>query len=175
MILRGLCAEGCRALPRSRFRHRGFAEPRNPRRGGSVEGKTKILVRWLARARCPALRSAGLFGSETGSPRTRVAFLRHGYSRGPQYFLAEEMLGWVSRGWSESRTRPADLNAKKSSRPQPQKREKGLSKKHTSCFLKIARIFVFAKTPTPGCGVTKVLRIYIAGGKRTSYELSPPK
>ena len=34
---------------------------------------------------------------------------RHGHSRGPQYFLAEEMLGWVSRGWSESRTRPANL------------------------------------------------------------------
>ena len=50
-----------------------------------------------------------------------------------------------------------------------------MSRKRTSCFLKIAKIFVFAKTPTPGCGVTKVLRIYIVGGKRTSYELSPPK
>ena len=75
-------------------------------------------------------------------------------------------------------------HAKKSLRPKPQKNrprrgrpglKEGLSRKYTSCFLKIAKIFVFLKTPTPGCGVTKVLRIYIVGGKRTSYELSPPK
>ena len=50
-----------------------------------------------------------------------------------------------------------------------------MSRKYTSCFLKIAKIFVFLKTPTPGYRETKVLRIYIAGEKRTSYELSPPK
>ena len=65
--------------PGAGVRHRGSAELRNPRRGGVADGTTKALVGRLAGERCPALRSAGLFGSETGSPRTRVAFLRHGY------------------------------------------------------------------------------------------------
>ena len=99
----GLWGGRSRALPRSRFRHRGFAEPRNPRRGGSVEGKTKILVRWLARARCPALRSAGLFGSETGSPRARASLC--------------EVRAFCARGQSESRTRPADLTPRKALQP----------------------------------------------------------
>ena len=50
-----------------------------------------------------------------------------------------------------------------------------MSRKYTSCFLKIAKIFVCAKTPTLGCEVTKVLRIYIVRERRTFYELSPPK
>ena len=40
---------------------------------------------------------------------------------------------------------------------------------------KSEKIFVCAKTPTRGCGGTKVLRVYIVGEKRTSYEPSPPK
>ena len=106
-----MCAEGCRALPRSRFRHRGFAKPRNPRRGGWADGKAKELVRRLAGARCPALRSAGLFGSETGSPRTRVAFLRHGY-------LVAGVVGGPNPACGP--------HAKKSLRPQPQKRKRPL-------------------------------------------------
>ena len=53
-------------------------------------------------------------------------FARHGYSRGPQYFLAEEMLGWVSRGWSEGRTRPADLTPRKAcGRSRKKEKEEG--------------------------------------------------
>ena len=68
-----MCGGGCRALPRSRFRHRKPAGLRNPRRGGWAEDTAKEFAGWLAGARCPALRSAGLFGSETGSPRARAA------------------------------------------------------------------------------------------------------
>ena len=45
---------------------------RHPRRGGLAEGKTKVLAGWFAGECCPALRSEGLFGSETGSPRARA-------------------------------------------------------------------------------------------------------
>ena len=40
-----------------------------------------------------------------------------GHTRGPQHFLVKKMLGWVSRGWSESRTRPADLTPRKALQP----------------------------------------------------------
>ena len=51
------------------------AGPRTPRRGGWADGTTKALVGRLARERCPALRSAGLFGSETGPPKLTPCFL----------------------------------------------------------------------------------------------------
>ena len=41
-------------------------------------------------------------------------------------------------------------------------------------FKGIGKIFVCAKTPTRGCGVTKVLRIYIVGERRRFYVFSPP-
>ena len=37
------------------------------------------------------------------------------------------------------------------------------------------KIFVCAKTPAPGCGETKALRIYIVRERRTFYELSPSR
>ena len=37
------------------------------------------------------------------------------------------------------------------------------------------RSFAFAKTPTPGCGVTKVLRIYIVREKQRLYEPRGPR
>ena len=58
--------------PGAGVRNRKPAGLRNPRRGELADGKTEVFVRQLARARCPALRSAGLFGSETGSPRARA-------------------------------------------------------------------------------------------------------
>ena len=60
----------------------GIAAPQGhetPAGAGCWVLKRSCLPGGSESARCPALRSAGLFGSETGSPRTRVAFLRHGY------------------------------------------------------------------------------------------------
>ena len=42
--------------PEAGVRNRSSAELRNPRRGGSAEGKTKVFVRRLAGARCPAVK-----------------------------------------------------------------------------------------------------------------------
>ena len=140
----------------------GIAVPQNcetPAGAGGWMVRIRVFVEWLAGARCPALRSAGLFGSETGSPRTRVAFLRHGYSRGPQYFLAEEMLGWVSRGWSESRTRPADLTPKKTcgrsrKKTAPRRGSSGIKRRLVKearfLFFENCKDFRFSKNAHPG-------------------------
>ena len=58
--------------PGAGVRHRKPAGLRPPRRGGLADGTAQEFVGRLAGARYPALRSAGLFGSETGSPRTRA-------------------------------------------------------------------------------------------------------
>ena len=133
-------------------RHRKPAGLRNPRRGGLAEGKTKVLAGWFAGEFCPALRSEGLFGSETGSPRARyrallgIWHLVAGVVGGPNPAcgphakkslrpqpqtqkrkrpLQEGPLPLKTtatrkrtaksialRGWSEGRTRPADLTPK---------------------------------------------------------------
>ena len=66
-------AEGVVPSPGAGVRHRKPAGLRNPRRGGWADGRARVFVRQFAGARCPALRSAGLFGSETGSPRAHAA------------------------------------------------------------------------------------------------------
>ena len=73
-----MCAGGCRALPRSRFRNRSSTELRNPRRGGLAEGKTKVLAGWFAGEFCPALRSRRPFRFGDGIP-ARPCRARHGH------------------------------------------------------------------------------------------------
>ena len=58
--------------PEAGVRNREPAGLRNPRRCGLADGTAKEFAGRLAGAHCPALRSAGLFGSETGSPRARA-------------------------------------------------------------------------------------------------------
>ena len=48
--------EGAAPARSAGVRHRGFAKPRNPRRGGLADGKTKVLAGWFAGARCPAVK-----------------------------------------------------------------------------------------------------------------------
>ena len=91
--------------PGAGVRHRKPAGLRNPRRGGWAEGKTKVFVEWLAGARCPALRSEGLFGSETGSQRAR----------------AVQGTGILCAGVVGETNPACGPHAKKSPRPQPQK------------------------------------------------------
>ena len=67
-----MCAGGCRALPRSRFRNRSSTELRNPRRGGLAEGKTKVLAGWFAGEFCPALRSRRPFRLADGVPARQI-------------------------------------------------------------------------------------------------------
>ena len=87
----------------------GIAVPQNcetPAGAGCWVHKRNCLSGGSESARCPALRSEGLFGSETGSPRTRAAFLRHGY-------LVAGVVG---------KPNPAcGPHAKKSPRPKPRK------------------------------------------------------
>ena len=42
--------------PGAGVRNRSSAELRNPRRGGSADGRARVLVGWLAGARCPAVK-----------------------------------------------------------------------------------------------------------------------
>ena len=120
--------------PGAGVRHRGPTGLRNPRRGGSADGTTKALVGRLAGARCPALRSAGLFGSETGSPRTRVAFLRHGY-------LVAGVVGGPNPACGP--------HAKKSLRPKPQKNcpRRGRSGKTEAPFRSTAPVYHQKRRP----------------------------
>ena len=106
-----------------------------------------------------------------------------GRPRGPQYFLAEEMLGWVSRGWSESRTRPADLTTlvprrgKKSLRPQPQqtRKKRAPSEGLPSVFKSIGKIFVSARTPAPGRGRRQFYESTSWGKNKGCTNLAHPR
>ena len=117
--------------PGAGVRHRGPAGPRNPRRGGWADGTTKALVGRLARERCPALRSAGLFGSETGPQRPRAGVpgdpamefvLRSGRPHpGSPIFSCKENVGVGFAGVVGGPNPACGPHAKKSLRPQPQK------------------------------------------------------
>ena len=80
------------------------------------------------------------------------------------------MLGWVSRGWSEGRTRPADLTTpvprrgKKSPRPQPQKNrprrgrsgiKEGLFRRTAFCLKKSEKFSFAQKRPPRVVGVRR--------------------
>ena len=68
-----------------------------------------------------------------------------------------------------------NLGRKKSPRRGPLRHKEGSFRRTAFCLKEIGKIFAFLKTPTPGCGETKVLRIYIVRERRTFDELSPPK
>ena len=133
----------------------GIASPQaceTPRRGGLADGTAQEFVGPFVGARGPALRSAGLFGSETGSPRARYRALlgiwhlvagvvggpnpacgphakkslrprrkrkkeKGPFRRAPSRLKLQQRAKKTAksialRGWSEGRTRPADLTPK---------------------------------------------------------------
>ena len=152
--------------PGAGVRHRSSAELRNPRRGGSADGTTKALVGRLAGARCPALRSRRPFRLADGVPARPCLALRGA--------------GFLCAGVVGGPNPACGPHAKKALRPAGRKKRKKRRFRQKDClrcllFKGIRKIFVFAKTPTPGREVTKVLRIYIVRERRTFYELSPPK
>ena len=140
----GRCvAEGVVPCPGAGVRNRKPAGLRNPRRGGMAEGKTKVFVRRLAGARCPALRSEGLFGSETGSPRTRAV-------QGTARVSSRGGGRRAEPGLRTSRQKElAATAAKKSPPPGPSRLKRSFFQKGCLPFKEIGKIFVFAKTPTP--------------------------
>ena len=102
-----LCAEGSRALPRSRFRNRKPAGLRNPRRGGLLGAQTELFTWRFRECALPGVEVAQAFSARRRGPRAPMPrFARHGY-------LVAGVVGGPNPACGP--------HAKKSLRPQPQK------------------------------------------------------
>ena len=114
------------------------------------------------------MRSEGLFGSETGSPRTRAAFLRHGY-------LVAGVVGGPNPACGP--------HAKKSLRPKPRKnrpppglfRYKRRSLQKDCLLFKKSEKFLFAqKRPPRVVGVQRFCEFTSWEGKERPTNLARP-
>ena len=139
----------------------GIAAPQGretPAGAGCWVLKRSCLPGGSESARCPALRSAGLFGSETGSPRAR-AVQGTGIPGVPNISSQRKCWGGFRGGGRRAEpglrtSRQKELAAaaaKKPSPPGPSRHKKKACQGSTLPVLgEIGKTFVCAKTPTRG-------------------------